>query len=137
MKHARLKQFVICILTILSLSASSVAACACSHHGKRKEAEAPSCHKHPKTKKQEQNNNASFESVNTEVECACFTNLSNIFTKSSNLKFEKQAAAASAKTAAATVFVSQTAPASYTFSKPLYLSDSFYNLAPTRAPPVL
>ena len=137
MKRAKVKQFIVCILTMLSLSASSVAACACSHHGKKKEAEAPSCHKHAEQKSAEQKEDPSFESVNSEIECTCFANASSIFTKSSNIKFEKLFLAALAKTNVEIEFVSQTALATHAFSKPLYLSDSFYNLAPGRAPPVL
>lgn len=137
MKRATVKQFTVCILIILSLFASSAAACVCSHHEKKTQAEVPSCHKHSKQKKAEQISEPSFETVNSEIECTCFQFVSKISAKSSNVKFEKQTAAASVKTKLKITFVSRTIPATNAFSKPLYLSDSFYNLAPGRAPPVL
>jgi hypothetical protein len=136
MKRAGLKQFVVCILTILSLFASSVAACACSHHKEKIEASVSSCHKHSEHKKTEPIGDPSFESVNAEIECTCLWFASNSFTKSSNVKFEKHAAAASALPPVKIDFLSRAAAPKISFSKPLYLSDSFYNLVPARAPPV-
>jgi hypothetical protein len=137
MKRATLKQFIVCILTILSLCASSVAACACSHHEKKTESEAPSCHKHSKQKKTEQISDPQFKSVNAEIECTCFQLDSKITAKSGTIKFEKYASAVSNLTPVKIAFVSRVCTPKISFAKPLYLSDSFYNLSPGRAPPVL
>jgi hypothetical protein len=136
MKSVKLKQFVISVLIILSLFVSSAAACVCSHHQEKVEASVPSCHKHSEQQKTEAKQDPSIESVNSEIECTCFQLDSKINAKSGTIKFEKRVGAAAALTPVKIVFVSRIAAPKISFSKPLYLSDSFYNLAPGRAPPV-
>lgn len=131
------KQFIVCILVILSLFASSAAACICSHHEEKVDTSVSSCHQHSEHNRTEQKHNSSAESVNSEIECCCFEVVSKINAKPGTIKFEKLVRAASGLEPVKIALVSRIAAPKISFSKPLYLSDSFYNLAPGRAPPVL
>ena len=140
MKSVRLKQFAVSLLAILSLFASSVSACACSHHQEKQETETASCHEHSAETKPEQildDNSSEIVKANvSEAGCVCFQTAPKVVVKSENVKVEKHAATIPSVLPVEIVFVVQTVSARIYFSKPLYLSDSFYNLSPGRAPPV-
>ncbi|HEX8734475.1 MAG TPA: hypothetical protein VF721_04080 [Pyrinomonadaceae bacterium] len=137
-----LKQFVLISCCVLSLLASSVSACICPHHREKTLTEAPSCHSHAaeNVAAVEQTNNAdSPETINTSASeadaCCCVQPAPKVVAKSENVKLEKQAAAESAATPLAVVFAVQIVSVENNLPKPLYLTDSFYNLSPGRAPP--
>ena len=143
MKSLKLKQFAFSLLAVLSLFVSAVSACDCSHHQAKQETEAPaSCHEH--SIKTEQSSDVDATQTNataiSENACVCFQTAPRAFAKAETVKFGKQAAAVAAVSLSAPpaiVFVSPSAQAKIDFIKPFYLSDSFYNLSPGRAPPVL
>jgi hypothetical protein len=141
MKSLRLKQFAISLLAVLSLFASSVSACACSHHQGKPQTETSSCHEHAAQTTAGQNHVGSWsETVKTtisETVCVCLQPSPKVSAKSENLKVEKHRAAILIVKPIQIAFIVQTVSAKIDFSKPSYLSDSFYNLSPGRAPPVL
>lgn len=141
MKNAKLQQFTFCLLAILSLFASSVSACACSHHQEKEETEVSSCHSHSTETKSNQNQDGNLpetlQSTVSESGCVCFQPAPKIIVKSENIKVEKHISAIQTINPLAIVFVQQTFSVKVGFPKPLYLSDSFYNLSPGRAPPGL
>jgi hypothetical protein len=147
MKNAKLKQFALSLLALLSLFVSASAACACTHHQAKQETDSPaaastSCHEHSEETQTGENggNTVSPETSETRAfagGCVCFQSAPKVFAKSETVKFEKRAAAIAALTPPELVPVLQTAPVKIDFNQPFYLSDSFYNLSPGRAPPVL
>ena len=141
MESAKLKQYILSILAGLSLFASSVSACACSHHQEKSETEISSCHEHSTETKAAKNHAEEFsetiQTVVSESECVCFQIAPKIVAKSENIKVEKQVAAIPAIKPIEIIFVRQNISAQIDFAKPPYLSDSFYNLSPGRAPPFL
>lgn len=141
MKSAKLKQLVLSLLAITSLFASSVSACACSHHREKAEAESPSCHEHsPETKAgHNQHDDLAETDITTvsEAGCVCLQVAPKAFAKSDKLKFEKHIATIQIVAPIKTEFAAQVVPIKFNFTKPFYLSDSYYNLSPGRAPPVL
>lgn len=141
MKSISLKQFVISLSALLSLFVSSVSACACSHHQAKPETESPSCHAHPAKSESGRNHDAdapeTIRNSLSEAGCVCFQIAPKAFAKSETTKFKKYAAAVYHLTAPEIVFVSRGAAVKLDFTKPFYLSDSFYNLSPGRAPPRL
>ena len=136
MKSVKFNQFVLSLLVVLSLFVSSVAACACSHHLEKSAAEPPSCHEHSATAATEKKSETAQTTVST-TDCVCFQTAPKIIVKTENLKVDKHIAAISAVKPNEIAFIGQTISARIDFSKPLFLSDSFYNLSPGRAPPVL
>ncbi len=150
MKNAKLKQFAISLLALLSLFASASAACACSHHQAKQETDSPaasaasSCHEHSEETKPAEDSNAAVSPETAEAKafgggCVCFQTAPKIFVKSETVKIKKQATAATVAvlTRLEPVAVSQIASVKLDFNQPFYLSDSFHNLSPGRAPPVL
>jgi len=141
MKSIKFKQFALSLAALLSLFVSGVSACACSHHQIQDETKSSSCHEHSPHQKaaQDQKNNldGKIKSLVSEAECTCFQSASKFVTKSEINKFGKHIAAISLEVPAKIVSVPQTIGDQIRFSKPLYLSDSFYNISPGRAPPSL
>lgn len=141
MKSVKLKQFAVSLLAILSLFASSVSACACSHHQEKPEVSPASCHGHPAETKTGQNHGGkSSESIITTVSepgCFCLQPAPKVVAKSENIKVKKHVAAFPFVKPIEIAFVRQVVSVKIDFSKRLYLSDSFYNLSPGRAPPAL
>jgi hypothetical protein len=140
MKNQRLKQFAAGFLVVLSLFVSSVAACGCSHHQEKAETAQPSCHQHSaENQSGEMNpspeNSATFDANDN---CVCAQSAPRVFAKSEIVKIEKQAAAISPRiTVSVALTASISAVVTSYYSKPLYLSDSFYNIKSPRAPPIL
>jgi cytoskeletal protein RodZ len=141
-----LKQFVLILCCVLSLLASSVSACICSHHQQQTETEAPSCHSHTaENVAAEQTNDADspaktiIASASDADACCCVQPAPKVAAQSETVKPEKQAAALTTTAAAprADVFIVRIIPVENRLPKPLYLTDSFYNLSPGRAPPRL
>ena len=136
-----LKQFVLISCCVLSLLASSVSACICPHHQEKTLTEAPSCHSHAtENAAAEQTNDAdSPETIKTSASeadaCCCVQPAPKVVAKSETVKLEKQAAALPAAAPPAVVFAVQVVSVENNLPKPLYLTDSFYNLSPGRAPP--
>ncbi|HEX8251158.1 MAG TPA: hypothetical protein VF599_23490 [Pyrinomonadaceae bacterium] len=139
-----LKQFSLILGLMLSLVASSLGACVCSHHQEKAKTEAPSCHSQAAEDaaddaEQTNETDSPAETVTGGDACCCVQPAPKVVTKSETVKPEKQTAALpTAATAPATiVFAAQVIPAQNYLPKPLYLTDSFYNLSPGRAPPRL
>jgi hypothetical protein len=140
MKSVNLKQFAISLLALLSLFASAVSACTCAHHQAKRETDLPACHAHPAAKTEIGQNDAAgspetIETAISGVECFCLQPAPKVASKAETVKFKKYMAAISPLTSPEIVFVPQIAAVRINFTKPLYLSDSFYNLSPGRAPP--
>ncbi len=140
MRSAKIQQFVGSLIAVLSLFASSISACACSHHQPKTENNPPSCHEHSAETKAEQSQETStekFQPVVSESGCICLQLAPKAVAKAENIKVEKNLTSVSLETPIEINFVASNAAAKFDFSKPPYLSDSFYNLSPGRAPPIL
>ena len=143
MKSVKLKQVLVGILASLSLFVSTISACSCSHHQvKQKTETAASCHEHSTETGRNRVVDSTDESNEKSITgdyCVCLQTVSKVFAKSERVKIEKQTAAAvlTFKQVFESAGVRQSAAEKIDFIKPFYLSDSFYNLSPGRAPPVL
>jgi hypothetical protein len=154
MKNQRLKQFAACLLVVLSLFVSSVSACTCSSH-KSQTNELSHCQPQQPVKTEEhqahqhtpdleeashhdgdlpENILASF----SDDECCCVQSTPRVSAKTENIKIEKQKVAVSSFTPIKLISELPTVPTkTVDFIAPYYLSDSFHNLTPGRAPPRL
>lgn len=148
MKSVRLKHYSLAIWLVVSLFVSAVSACTCSHHPERveiTEISSSSCHQNSReatqTSSSEQfqksDSTGIVESLISQDQCCCIQPAPKVFAKSENLKIEKQTLAILPVSQIAIVFVPQTITIKSEFITPFYLTDSFYNLTPGRAPPIL
>lgn len=144
MKNERLQKFCLAFCLIASLFVSSIsAACSCAHHRETAENTSPlSCHDHSMQKEMTQQNHdfglrKTIEPAICETGCICIETSPKVIAKTETVRVEKQLEAFSLDAPVEIAFVPQTVLIETVFSKPLYLSDSFYNLPPGRAPPVL
>ena len=138
----KLKQFGLVLCCIVSLFMPAFAACVCSHtevnsdhcHFKRNSSQKSFC-----SHRQDSAEKSSSETIQpalSESGCCCASQAPRVFAKSETVKIEKQIAL--------TVRPSQieinTTPRAVSvktivFARLFYLSDSFYNISPGRAPP--
>jgi hypothetical protein len=148
MKKAKLKQYGLAICLVVSLFVSAVSACTCSHHPQRIETTASdnsSCHQHSEeateeTSSEHQESAGSGETARSVVpndECCCIQPAPEVVVKTENFKTEKQSLAILPASQVTIAFVPQTILVRIEFVAPFYLTDSFYNLTPGRAPPIL
>lgn len=144
MKSARLKQLGLAFCLLVSLFVSSVSACTCSHHPEKVETETSSCHEHSEaantepTEHHSSDSNESALSVVPADECCCIEPAPRVFAKSETVKVEKQSAALPQSSLDKAALIAEIVLVkSIDFETPFYLTDSFYNLSPGRAPPVL
>lgn len=141
MKNERLKQFALSFTVVLSLFASSFAAvCTCSSHEQdaaesshcQQEVKEVSAHRHSHENSVE-TVSASFSETD---DCCCVQSAPRAFAKTESVKIEKQTAAVSHVAPVEFKSISQRASIkTVAFAAPFYLSDSFHNLTPGRAPP--
>ncbi len=134
MKHTRLTQLGIAFCIAASLLVSAVSACACLHHQQNKAAEQHSCHQ-TSTENADVKSSSAKTAATTGVDCSCLEAVPRLSAKSENPKLKKHAAANSPAPLVRVTFVLHTVKAVKTFARPLYLSDSFYNISPSRGPP--
>ena len=148
MKQTRLKHYAASLLIVLSLFASSVAACCCSRHEEKPET--ASCHsqtgetgaeKHQtadsgETKSETKSEKKQIIELNIPCECSLRSS-SKVFVKNENVKVEKQSVMTAALKLPEAEFASSIVSFQSVFAASFYLSDSFYNLSPGRAPPRL
>ena len=73
----------------------------------------------------------------SDADCICEVAASKAVAKSEAIKFNKHIAAVSVEKVVVTAVFHPLETARIDFIKPFYLSDSFYNLAPKRGPPIL
>lgn len=154
----KLKQFVASFLVVLSFLVSSVSACTCTHDSPQSEA-SEHCQPQPPQHSHESNTDShhshsesalghqrdeqaeiNFASLSfSETECCCISSPApKVFTKSETVKTEKQVARILPKTEFEINLAPQIVSVkTVEFIRPFYLSDSFHNLAPGRAPPCL
>lgn len=132
-----IKQFILILCCTLSLFASPVAACACSHHLEKSEAEAPSCHGHSENTEVKHESAETIQTTISEGECFCIQPAPKLIAKSEKVRIEKQQTAALPYLLSKIKFAVRANPFKTDFVKPFFLTDSFYNLTPGRAPPVL
>lgn len=160
MKEIKLKQFTASILVVLSLLVSSVSACTCVHDSGQIEPGSSGAHSHTKPQQQhphevktdshqlhretasghqpDEQSKTGASVVFSENECRCADSAPEAFTKSETFKTEKQIAGFFSETQLEVSLTPQIISLrTGDFIKPFYLSDSFYNLAPGRAPPRL
>jgi hypothetical protein len=154
MKKQPLIQFAASLFIALSLFVSSVSACACSSHGLQ-ENELSHCQPQQSVKAEEQSahqhstndQSASHHSDNSpenisasfsENECCCVQSAPKVSAKTENIKIEKQKATVSSPAEIKLISLSQIVTINTVgFVSRFYLSDSFRNLTPGRAPPRL
>jgi hypothetical protein len=146
-RQQKIKQFGLCLGLMLSLFVSAFGACICSHHQEKAAAETASCHGHTAEADAESTNSGvsedSAQTVNLTTisggDCCCVQPATpKVFAKSETVNPEKQTAA---------LYTANLLPLIVSFGriftlegvlpKPAYLTDSFYNLTPGRAPPRL
>jgi hypothetical protein len=141
MKSVRLKQFGLAFCLVVSLFVSSVSACTCSHHPEKVEIEVSSCRQHSETIQTGQHHKANLDenaqSLVSQDECCCIEPAPKVVAKSETLKIEKQKLATLSLLPVEIAFVPQIVSVKSEFITPFYLTDSFYNLTPGRAPPNL
>ena len=148
MQMRKLKQFGLVLSCIISLFASSFAMCVCSHHGENAETKTAVSHRHGAEENEQASHHQTEKTVGgdeaggvffSEPECRCIQPATlKTIAKSETVKLEKHLAELSALTPAALLpAVRQDNQVEIIFTKPLYLSDSFYNLTRGRAPPRL
>jgi hypothetical protein len=149
MQMRKLKQFGLVLSCIVSLFASSFAMCVCSHHGENSETQAAAnSHHHGEEGNEQASHHHTDKTVGgdesggvffSEPECQCIQRATlKTIAKSETVKIKKHLAELSISTPAALLpVVWQDNSVELIFTKPLYLSDSFYNLTPGRAPPRL
>ena len=147
MKSSRRKieRFAASILIVFSLFVSTIAACCCDHHEEKAAIETASCHAQtPETKAEtkaanyhaakDSNDAAQFDAVNAKCECTAFA-APKVYAKNENVKVEKQALTSETIKLPEAEFAASIIAFESDFAAPFYLSDSFYNISPGRAPP--
>lgn len=146
MRGRKLKRFSLVLCVMLSLLASPVAACACSHHETAAVVDeavesSTSCHSSPSAEetKSETARQTQSDEINqsdfSSGDCFCIESAApEFFSKSETVKVEKQIIAFIATPQFVKIQAIKIVSAS-NFTPPFYLSDSFYNLTPGRAPP--
>jgi hypothetical protein len=126
--------FAACMLT--SLLIGSVSACSCSHHSgeiEKPKIETTSCHSHAEGDKSKQVQTDHFAPGDG---CICAETAQRTAAKSDAVKLNKFTATVVPDALQTIATREQRHATSVTFAeKPLYLSDSFYYLAPKRGPP--
>jgi hypothetical protein len=144
MKKAKLKQYGLTIYLIVSLFVSAVSAGGCWRHPKPVERAAEtSCHQHSAGLNEisvDQEGGDSSEiarSVATNDKCCCIEPTAKITAKIENLKIEKQTLADVPASLVDATFEEQKITVKTELIALFYLTNSFYNLALGRAPPVL
>jgi hypothetical protein len=153
MSALKLKQFAVSLLVVLSLFASSVSACVCDHHSVQNESSdhyqpeiqthhhesgEVSHHETSEAHHSESAETGEFSFLSSDDECCCIQSAPKVFAKSETVKTEKQVAKILPPQRVETVLIAQIASVkSIEFASPFYLSDSFYNISPGRAPPRL
>lgn len=143
MKNQRLKQLAASLSVVLSLFVSSVSACTCSHESQTSEVshcEPPPQHSHgAQAETHHDENLPEFTSaLSSPSQCCGIQTTPRVSAVTKNIEIEKEALTASPATAIEFVRVSQSVSIKTVgFAAPFYLSDSFHNLTPGRAPPRL
>lgn len=141
MKSVRLKQFGVALCLLVSLFVSSVSACTCSHHPEKVEPKVSSCHQHSETATTEQHHNSDSkekaQSLVPQDGCCCIEPTPRVIAKAENIRIEKQKLAALSFLPVEIAFAPQLNSVKSEFTRKFYLTDSFYNLTPGRAPPSL
>jgi hypothetical protein len=147
MKKAKLKQKGLAIYLLASLFVSAVSAGICLHHPKQVEttADTSSPHQHSEEAHEQisrehhesADSSGTARSVVPSEECCCVEAARKVVAKIENLKIEKQSLAVLPAPQIAIAFVPQKLAVKTEFTAPFYLTDSFYNLSPGRAPPIL
>lgn len=132
------KQIFLAVCLLTSLFVGTVSACVCSHHAsepEKLETETPSCHYQAK-EKEAQEAEIQADYFESGENCVCAAISQRTATKSEAIKFKKLAAAITPNALFTVVTQEQPIVTSLAFvSKPFFLSDSFYNIAPKRGPP--
>ncbi len=134
MKNTKPLELGIAFCLAISLLASAVSACTCLHHQPVKAADEHSCHN--ETAETAESDNSSDQTHELSgAGCSCFEIVPKLPAKSESPKLKKHAATNSTESPLLFTVVSNVVVSLHTFAKPLYLSDSFYNISPPRGPP--
>jgi hypothetical protein len=153
MKKAKLKQKGLAIYLVISLFVSAVSAGTCLHHPKEarttagtsshhqhsEEAHGQISNEHHESSDHHENADSSktARSVVLSDECCCIAPARKIVAKIENPKIEKQSLAILPTSPVTIAFIPQKFTVKGKFIAPFYLTDSFYNISPGRAPPIL
>lgn len=144
MRETRLKQYAASVLVVLSLLVSLTAACCCPHHEEKPEIEIASCHSQSDETKAKKNQASNSVETNSQINqtgelnvpCECSIEAApKVFAKNENVKIEKQSVTVAAVKLPEAEYSSSIVSFESVFAPPFFLSDSFYNLSPGRAPP--
>lgn len=153
MKKAKLKQKGLAIYLVVSLFVSAISAGTCLHHPKeaRTTADTSSHHQHSEgaheqisSEHHESNDHhesadssETARSVVPDEKCCCIEPARKVVAKIENLKIEKQSLIGLPASRVTIAFIPQKLTVKSEFIAPFYLTDSFYNISPGRAPPIL
>ncbi len=137
----RLQQFFIGVVAALSLLASSSSACTCSHHEIETKSETSACHHPSDVSEIPHAGDSGFDSLTycsaSDTDCVCTTETAKFLAKSETIKLNKYILRISTKLPKLLISIRQQDTEGVDLVKPFNLSDSFYDLAPKRGPPVL
>ena len=134
MELMRVRHLLIAIGLIASMLASAVSACACHHHDAEVEPETvPACHQH-QTKEKAHAPDSGMPSI-SDCDCACFESVNRFSARSEPVKLKHQPTAAVGAATEIVVPIAIVHPHLAVYKKPRFLTDSFYNISPGRAPP--
>lgn len=122
------------VLIGIALFVSSASACVCPHHEQEPEKKSISCHEHT-DETPSQAESAGTLPVLSEGDCYCIQPSPRAISKSEKIRFDGKTLPASRLSLPKPVYSATNFFISETLPKPEYLSDSFYNLPPGRAPP--
>jgi hypothetical protein len=156
MRMSKIKQISLVLCCVFSLFVSSVSACYCGHGEAAPQKEqhcAPqslpqektenhSAHHDSRSDSSKSQQHTSLEAeitVNQSDECCCAHSVPKIYAKSEGVSIQKQSAVLLILAPVNLELISQGRSINKTVECPalFYLSDSFYNLPPGRAPPRL
>jgi hypothetical protein len=156
MKKQKLKQFGLILCCIFSLLVSSVSACTCDHgsspaktsehcqpQSHSHEIKADLSHAHDKSSAPNHHDDdlAKTDAISlslSQPECCCIKPAPKVYAKSETVKAEKQVAGIHSATRIELDLTLQIVSVkTIELIRPFYLSDSFYNVSPGRAPPRL
>ncbi len=133
----RFEQIIISLVAIFSLAVATVSACTCSHHKHETVEITASCNEHTVATPEAANENVSA-CVDDSDDCVCPDTATRVSTKHETIRITKHAAAIPSVTHVDIAHViAELNTAEHRFDRPRYLSDSFYNLAPKRGPPII
>ncbi len=147
MRLLKLKQFGLVLCCIVSLFVPTFATCICPQmqassahcHSEHQSSQKASCEHHQEDSGTAASPSETIQTTISEPDCCCASPAPpRAFAKSETVKIEKQVAVTVQPSRIEINITPQVVSVkTIVFARPFYLSDSFYNISPGRAPPRL